>query len=353
MANITFLDAPGRMYDLFFLFILNFNKDLCLLDTPTRHKAPDEVAYYTQLLESYPPISEKLRVFFQVNDAGKCFMTRFYFDNYKSSMLRGEYDLAFVRKELSNLDQVKDNVLTHYFPSLNDEEKAACKSSVSSINQIINTSDISSDLKVSLYNFFIDADNVLLTLRDELLQKSFIQELECSRNYSMYQSLRERFDFSLVEKALSHSKVGEVDFPICSRVHVTFCTYVKGIVHYCLVENELFVMLGSNYTDVLSSLQNGEMYPDLKNFGQAISDSNRVAILELIYKRGEVTAKEVEQEMNLPAPNAYYHLSLMIKAGVLSSSNVGKTVYYSINSLYFKTLAEIILHFSKGGKIEI
>lgn len=353
MANITFLDAPGRMYDLYFLFILNFNKDLYLSDTPTRHKSPDEVAYYTQLLESYPPISEKLRVFFQVNDAGKCFMTRFYFEEYKPSMLRGEYDLAFVRKELSNLDQVKDNILTHYFLSLNDAEKAACKNDISSINQIINSSDISAELKVSLYNFFIDTDNVLLTLRDELLEKSFIQELECDRNHNTYQNLRNNFDFSLVAETLSRTKIGDFNYSEGTKVYVTFCTYIKEILHHSFIEDDLFVMLGSKYSEVLSSLQNKEMYPDLKSFGHAISDSNRVAILELIYERGEITAKEVEQEMNLPAPNAYYHLSLMIKAGVLSSSNVGKTVYYSINSLYFRTLAEIILHFSKGGKIKV
>ena len=247
MANITFLDAPGRMYDLFFLFILNFNKDLCLSDTPTRHKAPDEVAYYTQLLESYPPISEKLRVFFQANDAGKCFMTRFYFEEYKPSMLRGEYGLAFVRKALSNLDQVKDNILTHYFPSLNDEEKAACKSSVSSINQIINSSDISADLKVSLYNFFIDTDNVLLTLRDELLEKSFTQELECDRNHNVYQDLRNSFDYSYVTEVLSHTKIGGFDYSECENVFVTFCSYIKEVVSHSIVENSLLLMLGSNY----------------------------------------------------------------------------------------------------------
>jgi len=354
MPNITFVDTPGKLYDLFFLFLLNFNKEQYLSDHPAQRISPEETAHYTQFLESYPPINDDLHIFFHADDSGTSFITRFYFDKCKLSMLRDAFDLAVVRKQLSDVNQVKENLLLHYFPTLTEAEKVACKNSVSDVNLVIKSSNLPGDLKASLYNFFIDPNGVLQTLRDELLEKSFIQELEYNRNLNTYQTLRKNFDFAPIENMLSHSKRGNADFANLSEVYVSFCTHCKDLIHYCSVEdNALFLMLGSKYENIISSLQDQEMYPDLKAFGQAISDANRVAILDLIYKNGKVTAKEVEQDRGISAPNTYYHLSLMVKAGVLNSSNVGKTVYYTINGLYFRNLSEIALYYSKGGKISI
>ena len=354
MPNITFADIPGKLYDLFFLFLLNFNREQYLSDHPAQRIRPEETAHYTQLLESYPPINEDLHVFFRLDDTGRSFFTHFYFEKCRSLMLCNAYDLAVVRKELSDVNQVKENMLLHYFPSLTEEEKAACKSSVADVNLVIKSSNLPEHLKVSLYNFFIDPNGVLQCLRDELLGKSFIQELEYSRNLNLYQSLRKNFDFALIENMLAHNKRGDIDFSNYTEIYVSFCTYRKELIYYSSIEDHtLFLMLGSKYEAIISSLQDQEMYPDLKAFGQAISDANRVAILDLIYKNGKVTAKEVEQDRGLSAPNTYYHLSLMVKAGVLNSSNVGKTVYYSINGLYFRNLSEIALYYAKGGKISI
>ncbi len=354
MPNITFIDTPGKLYDLFFLFLLNFNKEQYLSDDPAHRISSEEVAYYTQFLENCPHIPEDLRVFFKLDDAGRSFFTHFYFENCRSFMLYDAYDLAVIRKELSNVNQVKENILLHYFPALTEAEIAASKNSVSDVNLVIKSSNLPGDLKASLYNFFIDPNGVLQILRDELLEKSFIQELDCNRNLNTYQALRKNFDFTLIENMLAHSKRGDTDFSNLSEVYVSFCTYCKDLIYFSSIgDNTLFLMLGSKYETIISSLQNQEMFPDLKAFGQAISDANRVAILDLIYKNGKVTAKEVEQDRGLSAPNTYYHLSLMVKAGVLNSSNVGKTVYYSINSLYFRNLSEIALYYSKGGKVSI
>lgn len=354
MPNITFVDTPGKLYDLFFLFLLNFNKEQYLSDNPIRQVSPEEATHYTQFLDSYPAINEDLRVFFWLDDTGRSFLTHFYFEKCRSLMLFDEYDLSVIRKELSNVNQVKENMLLHYFPALTENEMVACKNSVSDVNLVIKSSNFSGDLKASLYNFFIDPNGVLQILRDELLEKSFIQELDCNRNLNTYQALRKNFDFSLIENMLSHNKRGDADFSNLSEVYVSFCTYCKDMIYFSSIgDNTLFLMLGSKYETIISSLQNQEMFPDLKAFGQAISDANRVAILDLIYKNGKVTAKEVEQDRGLSAPNTYYHLSLMVKAGVLNSSNVGKTVYYSINNLYFRNLSEIALYYSKGGKVSI
>ena len=94
--------------------------------------------------------------------------------------------------------------------------------------------------------------------------------------------------------------------------------------------------------------------PELENFGNAISESNRVSILNLIYEKDEITIKDLEQEFGFTGTNAYYHLSLMIKAGMLKTRNRGRTILSSINKQYFQTLCGMLEKYYKerGDQIE-
>ena len=60
----------------------------------------------------------------------------------------------------------------------------------------------------------------------------------------------------------------------------------------------------------------------------------------------EITIKDLEQEFGFTGTNAYYHLSLMIKAGLLKTRNRGRVVLYSINKDYFKSLCDLLGKYS-------
>ncbi len=351
MPNVTFLDTPGRLYDLYFLFILNFNKDIYLSDNTNIKRNREEVSYYKALLESFPSISKDLRLFFQFDDSEQCFITRFYFCRKIQELAHGTYDLAVVRQELANTPQVVENMLLHYFPNLDADQRANCHTSIAHVNRVIKASSHPAEIKSALYDFFIDPAAILRQLSDELLEKSFLQKLDCDRNFNTYQDLRNSFDFPSVVERLNHAKNGEPNLSFFDNAYVSFCSYSKSLICTRFSEETALLLLGSNYEAILNDLQNGSMYPDLKTFGQAVSDANRVAILDLIDRRGKISAKDVEQELELSAPNAYYHLSLMIKSGLLSATNVGKSVFYSINSEYIRSLKRRLdCYLDKKGK---
>ena len=338
MPNVTFLDTPGRLYDLYFLFILNFNKDIYLSDNTNIKRNQEEVSYYKALLESFPSISEDLRLFFQFDTSGNSLITRFYFDKKIPELVCGNYTLSSVRQELTNIPQVTENILLHYLPDLREEDRTACHNSIVHVNKAIKNSSHTAEIKAALYDFFTDPDSILRRLSDELLEKSFLLEQDCNRNHRLYHDLRDSFDFNSIQENLSSVKNGGTNLSSFENVYVFFCTYAKSIICTRYTEGAAVLILGSNYINILADLQNGKIYPDLKAFGQAISDTNRVSILDLIDKRGKISAKDVEQELELSAPNAYYHLSLMIKSGLLSATNVGKSVFYSINGEYIRSL---------------
>ena len=64
MRNIKFLDEPGFIYDLFFLFSFNFNKDYCLTNFINYSKSSEDTDYYCKILNEFSPISNDLLLFF-------------------------------------------------------------------------------------------------------------------------------------------------------------------------------------------------------------------------------------------------------------------------------------------------
>ena len=68
MRNVRFLKEPGYIFDLFFLFVLHFNKEYCLSNFINYNKSNEDTHYYNTILDEFPPISEDLRLFFHLPD---------------------------------------------------------------------------------------------------------------------------------------------------------------------------------------------------------------------------------------------------------------------------------------------
>lgn len=81
---------------------------------------------------------------------------------------------------------------------------------------------------------------------------------------------------------------------------------------------------------------------ELHVFANALAEKNRVDILEMIYRKGEITIRDIEQELGLTGTNAYYHLTLMLQANLLLSRNQGRTVLYSLNNRYFAVVCDML-----------
>ena len=113
------------------------------------------------------------------------------------------------------------------------------------------------------------------------------------------------------------------------------------------------MILGTDYISSLEYCISQSRLPELDVFGNALAEKNRVEILDLIWRKEEITIKDIEQELGFTGTNAYYHLSLMIKAGMLRTRNQRRTVLYSINKRYFDVVRDMLSKYSneKGGAI--
>ena len=106
-------------------------------------------------------------------------------------------------------------------------------------------------------------------------------------------------------------------------------------------------MLGSDYNNAFDFIISRNSVPELDKFGNALAEKNRAEILELLRRKGEITIRDIEQELGFTGTNAYYHLSLMIRANMVKTRNQGRTVLYSINKNYFNAVRGILSKYAE------
>ncbi len=71
---------------------------------------------------------------------------------------------------------------------------------------------------------------------------------------------------------------------------------------------------------------------DLNKFFKAISDPNRVKIMELL-KDKELNVSEICQHFDMQQPSVSHHLNVLKHADIVSGTKRGKEVYYHLDSI--------------------
>lgn len=173
-----------------------------------------------------------------------------------------------------------------------------------------------------------------------LIDKSFY----LSREYEQAAKQLERLQNSLDREELTEKfrvcKNFDWDIEPFSETYISFCLLAKNCIKAIYNSEEAVVLLGVDYSDTLDDLSSQESKVDLNALGTAFSEKNRTDILEMLLEKGEVTIRDVEQDLGFTGANSYYHLSLMIKAGVIKTRNRGRTVLYSLNESFFRAVAD-------------
>lgn len=69
----------------------------------------------------------------------------------------------------------------------------------------------------------------------------------------------------------------------------------------------------------------------------------RQQILQLLHWHGRITATAVNRELQLPQSLASQHLSILRKAGLVTTEKEGKHIYYSVNYNRLKEVQQFTL----------
>lgn len=346
MKNVKFITEPGYVYDLLFLFVLHFNKDFCLTNMINYNQSAEDTEYLNHMYMEYESISDDLLPFFYIQEDGRCFMTENYFDPYES-FFTTTFNLNTIQDALGNYDEVISRVLKFYFRDTDEKKLAECTNSIISISHLIKESKYNDTVKSSLYGFFIDPIPTIQKLSYELMTKDLQLSQQYEKNFRKLSELQQQFDLATVSDKWKQGRITSSYLDSFNRFYVSFCLINKTCLRALFQPPQITLILGIDYLSSLDCFISQNEAPELDAFGNALAEKNRVEILELLRRKGEITIRDIEQELGFTGTNAYYHLSLMIKANMVKTRNQGRTVLYSINKRHFDTVRDMLSKYTE------
>ena len=75
-------------------------------------------------------------------------------------------------------------------------------------------------------------------------------------------------------------------------------------------------------------------------FFKALANEERLEIVKLLKKKGEMFAQDIEQNFYLEQSTTSHHLNMLKKAGIAKARKEGRKVFYSIDVKSFTQLWE-------------
>ena len=340
MNKIQLLKEPGYIYDLNFIFCLNFNARLYIDALPNDGKKDENVKYYEEILDQFNDIPNDLYVFFHALQTGRAFLPTVYFNRYKDQFAT-TYNFKYLQDELSDQNKLIRNLIRFYFHELDDKavEQSAC--SISEIFSHIKNSNYSDEEKNRLYEFFIDPSQYIQLLQYELMQKEFLLSEYYKDNYQKIIDLYNQTTFETLYTQLKDFR----DINIQDDTGITYTSYCllnKFCVSVWFLESGFLPLLGCEYLYILGYVKDNKRDPELLGFGTALCEKSRIKILDFLIEREEITCKDLEKEFSFSGSTAYHHINIMTKAGLVKTRSEGKTVLYSLNKQYVSNVINVL-----------
>ena len=344
MARIAFVKEPGYTYDLFRLFMLNFNTELLYQDAYRISKSNSDIASLSKLLATFGPFSSDLLPFFYIKDNNVSFISLYY--RCHADRINSSYSLSTVLDEISDVEKVITNAFHYYFEPITEDEIAECKQSPVALHRLIKNSQYNSEIKSGLYSLFLEPEVTIQKLIDELLEKEKLLSQYYQEESEKLSELQKNFDLEEVLTNLEQAHPTKANYRAYKQFYVSFSLFAYYLIFLQHNDESVMMTLGSKYDVSFREHINGKFMPELHVVGTALSEPNRIDILNLILEEEEVTIRDIEQKLGFSGTNAYYHLSLMIKANIIKSRCSGKPVYYSINRRCFDEVCKLLSKFT-------
>ena len=339
MKRLQLLKEPGYIYDLMFVFYLIFNDKLFVSEGLNEGIKESSLTFYKDISSRFGDIPEDLFVFFHALENDRIFLTSFYFAPYKDAFT-SDYSFRFLQEKLSDHNKLIRRLIRYYFRDLDGDAVKAYAASPEKIFAMIKQSDYSNEIKIKLYEFFIDPERYIRLLEDELAQKENLLSQYYKEHYRKILDLYQRTTLDSLLAEFQTLDFDAKDF--ADGLYVSYCLLNDRCIYCCGNDGQCFMVLGCEYQSLLGMDSHNCDIPDLSLFGAALSEENRVKILAMMVERGELTVKDLEKECCFSGSTAYHHINILSKAGLLKSRNEGKTIFYRLNKGFLNSVIKAL-----------
>ena len=336
----TYYRDPGFLYDLFFAYHCHFNTEK-VINANARICGADEAAEYIDSINKlFAPIPDELHLFFAQRGDGRLFMSDMYF---AGGALNDPINVntSNVLKSLRDTNEVIKGMIRFWFPGSTGEN-----TDIASLSPVIDAADIDERVKRELYSFIVDPKSKLdlliasLTKKEKILAKYYAANHAETENIILraedVQTFAEEI-FNIVKMRVRFKAAkADIGFSVCLLNR--YLIYISG--NETKPDSYMFV-LGANYRESVTVGGNG-IKPKLDELGAVLEEPNRIAIIDFIRERGEITRKDLERTLNFTGTTAHYHLNMMLRIKLLKVRCVRRQLYYSLNPDYFNAVIEVL-----------
>ncbi|HIQ59668.1 MAG TPA: helix-turn-helix transcriptional regulator [Candidatus Merdivicinus intestinavium] len=350
MRPFKFVKGPGYVYDLFYIFSLYFNrKERFDLDA-NMNKVESDLTFQNQILQDFSPIPSELELFFHLRKNSRGFLPTYYFNPYQNHF-SNDFDFNFLLQELSDHERLIENLIEFYFPNMNHKDIVKEKNSILEMSKRIDTADeYDETIKRKLYSFLVNPEPIIQKLIYELMAKELLLSQYYAKNYQQIVDMQNEFDFNIFAQEMKEFR--NIDFLATeanNEIYISTCLLNKNCVCLFVQSECTTILLGYDYHDSILTFFSQRHQPSLKEFGDIITEQNRIDILNLLVERKEVTIKDLEKLLNFSGSTAYYHLTMMMRYNMVKTRNQGRTVFYSLNEQYFESIIKVLSKYLKKG----
>lgn len=340
MYNIKFLKEPGYIYDLLHIFIFHFNKGR-LNNYINFDKSAKNMEFLNRLQFEFTDIPEEPFVFFYLKEEGRCFLPQYcFYDNVEK--YQANFQFENMQDDLMDTERIVSRMIQFYFPNLSEEEVPKYRGSLKMLAQLIDESRYSDYVKEKLLLFFINYEWIIKKLNFELISKESQFSFYYERNYRQIADFQNGLGFNELANKILQDYGKQYRYTEDNIIYISPCLINKNCIVNCFLDDSAIALLGVDAEASLDFLRNQKRLVDLDVFGTAVSEKNRVGIIDALLVRDEMPIRDIEKMFDISNTNAYYHLNLMLKANIIRVRNQGRTMFYSLNREYFDNLIEAL-----------
>ena len=351
MKTLKFVKGPGYLYDLITMFVLYFNQEWFFSNAINKNKFIEDSEHFHQTLNMLERIPEELSVFFHLRDNYKCFFSLYYYHRRIDQIL-SDSGVKPIQALLRNHDEVIRNVAEYYLNIDTADLSPDDPQFFRTVGKLIRDSEYSTDIKKQLYEFFLDPIPAIQTLSTELVKKEVLLAKMYNENDGIIAKTQNNLDLEKLETRILNTKQKKINVSSFKEIIISICALQKNRIGAYTSEEKVLIILGTSYEEFSDYLHTKDRLPELTQFGIALSEENRIQILEFIHKKGEASVQEIRNDLKMSHTNAYYHITLLLKSNLLTFKNRGRTLYYSIDHQYFDDVCTMLSKFKQEGGSE-
>jgi len=339
-SNFTYYPDPGIAYDISKMLLVKLNPQSIWTDlftTPANIKKDmKHIQYCADALSS--PKSELLIFSFIPSNQKTTFLT-YVISNLLNSGTQN-FSISQLCSYLYNYTLIKNELLNFYFdsPNINNLDLDYA---------IRNNRTLPDKLKILLLTFLMNPEKYLSSLISVInsyyaeIKENLSPPISKDTNLSKFFHLLTARYMSKIETSNNPPMFTEIAYSL------SYCV-PDFLIGEFYANPPYFISTEMTINDFIQAQEEPLTFLQLIDSCHAMGDKTRISILNLLLVHTNITINEISEKIGLTITATKYHLTLLKKADLLSTSRVHRKIAYSFNPDGFKKIKNLLDLMEKG-----